>query len=79
MVVLPDATIHVGCSPVRAVFLKTYGRGISSSLLDPGGGIAHAEFDLKRLRENYERYFRIEVVDPNGEIASANPCFLSYL
>jgi len=74
-----DDTIHLACSPARAVFLKTKAWGISSSLMDPNGSITNAEFDLGRLRENSEEFFRIEIVDSNGDMAFTNPYYLSEL
>jgi len=72
---IEDGTIRVDCSPVSAVFLKTAAWGLSDAVLDPEGGLTHAEFSLPRLKEKEEEYFRLELVDRQGRTAYTNPYY----
>jgi hypothetical protein len=72
---IEDDRICIDCTPVRAVFLKSMAWALSSSVMDPEARITHAEFDLKRLRERDEEFFRIELVDRSGEVAFTNPYY----
>jgi hypothetical protein len=73
---MEDSNLCIECSPVRAIFMKTRTWGISSSFMDPNGRITKAQFDLRRLQENDEGYFRLELIDLNGEMAYTNPWYL---
>jgi hypothetical protein len=73
---IEEDRICIDCSPVAAVFLKSMAWALSASQMDIEGRITHAEFDLNRLRENGEGFFRIELLDKNGRTACTNPYYI---
>ncbi len=73
---IEDDRICLDCSPVTAVFLKSMAWALSASLMDIEGRIIHAEFDLKRLKENGEGFFRVELMDKEGRTACTNPYYI---
>lgn len=68
--------ICIDCSPVVSIFLKSMAWALSASVTDIEGRITHAEFDLYRLKENDEKFFRLELLDKNGRTACTNPYYL---
>ncbi len=67
-----EGTVHVECSPVKAVHFVAYETHGYSCLAEGNETITSASY---KLRGN-EKYIRIECVDDHGKTAWSNPVFL---
>ncbi len=69
---LDGDTLHVECSPVGAVFVRSIYLNVAASKNSPTDSITSAEFDISKIREA-SPYMWVQLRDTNGGIAWATP------